>query len=104
MWCIGKLLAYADELPEHYADVQHIGFTCGDFWASSGHHPRSTHYKRLGCDLNLFVDGDYISRYDEAPQVWDDLGDYWESLHEFARWGGRFGDYNHWSFEHEGVR
>jgi hypothetical protein len=104
MRCIGLLLVYAyEELPQQYEDVERVGFTAGDFWADDGHHPESTHYARLGADLNLFVDGVYIDRYTKAPQVWDDLGAYWESLHKDARWGGRFGDYNHFSFEHEGV-
>ena len=102
--CVGKLIIYAYELPEQYEDVETIGFSCGDFWARTGHHPRSTHYAKVGADMSLFVDGMWIETYDQAPNVWDDLGDYWESLDELARWGGRFGDYGHFSFEHEGVR
>lgn len=104
MRAIGLLLVYIYELADEYEDVETIGVTEGDFYATDGHHPQSTHYARLAADLNLFVDHVYVSRYSQAPNIWDDLGDYWESLDERARWGGRFGDYNHFSFEHEGVK
>lgn len=97
MRCVGQLLTKAYKM-------QGVGVTAGDFWARRGHHPRSTHYKRLACDLNLFVDGEYIESYDQAELVWDTLGEFWEGLDERARWGGRFGDMGHFSFEHEGVK
>lgn len=31
-------------------------------------------------------------------------GEKWESRHELCRWGGRFGDGGHYSFEHNGVK
>jgi len=33
-----------------------------------------------------------------------ELGEWWEKQHPQARWGGRFKDGNHYSFEHEGVK
>jgi len=72
--------------------------TLGDAWAHDGHKQCSLHYKRLAIDLNLFRDGKYLTR-DEDHQ---ELGEYWESLG--GSWGGRFGDGNHYSLEHEGIK
>lgn len=60
----------------------------------------SNHLRRLAVDFNLFRAGRWLtSTEDHEP-----LGAYWESLHELCRWGGRFGDGNHYSLEHEGVK
>ena len=67
-----------------------------------GHMPNSNHYIRLAIDLNLFVDGEWIT--DSSHPVWEQIGEAWEGMHPMARWGGRFGDGNHFSFEHKGVR
>jgi len=59
---------------------------------------RSLHKSRLAMDLNLFIGGEYMEDTDSyAP-----LGEYWESIG--GSWGGRFGDGNHFSLEHEGRR
>ena len=72
--------------------------TFGDAWAYDGHRQGSLHYIRLAIDLNLFRDGEYLTRTEDHQE----LGEYWESLG--GSWGGRFGDGNHYSWEHEGVR
>lgn len=60
---------------------------------------RSCHKVRLAIDLNLFKDDVYLTSTEaHAP-----LGAKWESMHPFCRWGGRFEDGNHYSFEHEGA-
>ena len=60
----------------------------------------SCHKMRLAIDLNLFKDGTYLNQTgDHRP-----LGDYWESLGHECSWGGHFGDGNHYSFAHNGVR
>lgn len=60
----------------------------------------SLHTIRLAIDLNLFKDGEYLTRSEDYLP----LGAYWESLDEDCRWGGRFThpDGNHFSIEHEG--
>lgn len=62
----------------------------------------SLHYQRLAADLNLFVDGRYVTRGD-APQ-WEAIGEKWESMDPLCRWGGRFlnPDANHFSLAHAG--
>lgn len=61
---------------------------------------RSVHCDQLAVDLNLFCDGDYL----ESTAAHQPLGEWWEKQHTLCRWGGRFGDGNHYSLEHEGRR
>jgi hypothetical protein len=63
-------------------------------------HPSSAHKVRLAIDLNLFKDGRFLTETDDHRP----LGEWWEQQHELARWGGRFRDGNHYSFEHNGVK
>lgn len=60
----------------------------------------SLHTLKLAIDLNLFKNGIWLRNTEDHKQ----FGEYWESLHELCRWGGRFGDGNHYSMEHEGVK
>lgn len=62
-------------------------------------HPRSAHKNKLAVDLNLFKNGVFLA----ATTDHKELGEWWEKQHELCRWGGRFEDGNHYSFEHEGV-
>lgn len=66
-----------------------------------GHMPQSLHYSRLAQDLNLFVEGKYVTGHSPA---WDAIGAKWLSLHPLCRWGGLFAskDYNHVSVFHGG--
>jgi hypothetical protein len=63
-------------------------------------HASSAHKVRLAIDLNLFKDGRFLTETDDHRP----LGEWWEQQHELARWGGRFRDGNHYSFEHNGVK
>jgi hypothetical protein len=63
-------------------------------------HRNSGHKNKLALDLNLFKDGKYLADTESHRP----LGEWWEKQHELARWGGRFADGNHYSFEHEGVK
>ena len=58
----------------------------------------SLHCERLAIDLNLFKDGQYLQHdLDHEP-----LGLWWEA--QGGSWGGRFGDGNHYSLEHNGIK
>jgi len=58
----------------------------------------SIHQDQLAVDFNLFKDGKYLDKtIDHKP-----LGEFWESIG--GTWGGRFGDGNHYSIEHEGRK
>jgi len=69
--------------------------------AADGGHPNSCHLHKLAKDYNLFVTDDYITGDHPA---WQDLGTFWQSLHPKARWGGDWGDFNHISFEWNGIK
>src|SRR6185369_9566119 len=58
------------------------------------------HTIRLARDYNLFKNGKYLT----TTESWRVVGEKWESMHELARWGGRWGDGNHLSLEHEGRK
>lgn len=58
----------------------------------------SLHCQRLAIDLNLFKDGEWLSKSEDFFP----LGEWWEEQHELCSWGGRFGDGNHFSLRHEG--
>lgn len=58
----------------------------------------SLHTQKLAVDLNLFLNGVYLS----STESHEPLGLYWESIG--GTWGGRFNDGNHYSLEHNGVK
>ena len=100
---VGQLIAYA------YANGYELTF--GDAYRDPRVHgaygtratgsysaPFSLHKQRLAIDLNLFRDGQYLT----ATEDHRPLGEYWESIG--GTWGGRFGDGNHYSLEHEGRK
>lgn len=60
----------------------------------------SLHTLKLAVDLNLFLDGKWMRETDAHKG----FGEWWEKQHELCRWGGRFGDGNHYSMEHEGRK
>jgi hypothetical protein len=70
----------------------------------------SLHISRLAFDLNAFLHGEYL----DGSQRWhiphlEKLGEMWEAMNPMCAWGGRFSgktakDYNHYSFEHNGVK
>lgn len=62
----------------------------------------SLHEIGLAEDYQLFVDGRWISD-GNAPE-WVKAGELWESMGADHRWGGRFGDGDHISIEHEGRK
>ncbi len=59
-------------------------------------HKDSYHKRRLAIDLNLFMNGQYIT---SDHEVWQLIGEHWKSLHPDNVWGGDFSfrDYNHFS-------
>ena len=60
--------------------------TFGDAWARDGHVAGSQHYKRLAIDLNLFRRNVFLP----TTEAHQELGEYWERLSPFCRWGGKF--------------
>lgn len=102
--CVAKLI--------NYANSRGYDLTFGDAFRDSRVHGQfgekraygnknSVHKLRLAVDFNLFIGGQYVP--DGNHKAYQDIGIYWESLNNNARWGGRFNDANHFSFEHWGV-
>ncbi len=58
------------------------------------------HQLKLAVDLNLFKNGEFLP----TTKDHEALGLWWESQAPDCRWGGRFGDGNHYSIEHEGIK
>lgn len=77
-----------------------VELTSGDWKAHDGHMVNSVHYVGLAADLNLFINGEYIT----DTERWRSFGEYWKTLHPLARWGGDFPkpDGNHVSFAYQG--
>ena len=81
-----------------FATSMGYGLTFGDAWAQTGHREKSLHYSRLAVDFNLMFDGKWLKETEDHKF----LGEYWESIG--GTWGGRFGDGNHYSLEHWGMK
>lgn len=59
---------------------------------------RSLHKLRLAIDINLWKDGQYLTRSED----YHEMGVWWESIG--GSWGGRYNDGNHFSFAWGGRR
>ena len=60
----------------------------------TGHMKNSIHYEGCAGDVLLYKDGKYLVRTEDYRSS----GEYWESLDPDCKWGGRWGDGNHFSF------
>ena len=63
----------------------------------------SLHIIKLAIDLNLFKNGVYLKKTEDHKK----LGEWWESqsTNEYiCAWGGHFGDGNHYSIIHNGIK
>lgn len=60
----------------------------------------SNHRNRLAQDLNLYKDGIWLTDADSYRP----FGEWWKTQHPSARYGGDFSDYDHFSFEYNGVK
>lgn len=61
---------------------------------------QSVHCDRLAVDLQLFMNGVYIT----DPAAYQFMGDYWKQLNPLCRWGGDFKtvDADHFSLTYGG--
>lgn len=94
-----KQSIFAQNMARLIIHVDAIGLTCtvgevmrspeqAEIYAKEGKGIKdSLHCKKLAVDLFLFSpDGKYLTEFKQ----YEPLGQYWESLHAFNRWGGRF--------------
>jgi hypothetical protein len=99
---------FAMTLAEHIWWLNHqdgYKVTLGEAWRSPEEcmrrgHENSCHAIRLAQDLNLFQHGVYLKSTEDHRFS----GDMWITRHPAARWGGDYGDGNHYSFEWRGRR
>lgn len=87
---------YAEHITWLYS--QNYQVRLGDVFAREGHMPDSLHYLKLAGDINLFRDGEFLTRTLDHKFS----GEKWEKRHPLCRWGGRFQDGNHYSITHGG--
>ena len=75
-----------------------LGFECAfdeiTNHQNTGHKPDSLHYSGCAGDLLLYKDGVYQPK----TETYEDLGMYWLSLDNNCKWGGDWGDGNHFSY------
>lgn len=93
-----------------HADTLGFGVTLGEAWrspeAAKLNAKRGTgisnslHIDRLAIDINLFLGDQYLPTTADHQQ----LGEYWKTLHPLNRWGGEFGDGNHYSMTYQGRK
>ena len=101
--CVGKLIQYATRtnmdiiLAEAYRTPEQAAI-----YAKEGKGIKnSVHTKKLAVDIFRYKDGTITWNHDD----YQELGDYWKSLDDDARFGGDFRnrDSVHFSFIHNGV-
>jgi len=100
---IAKLIQYAELLGYEltFADAYRDPRLYGKMGEKKGYGAASSCHKlRLAMDLNLFLHGEWLQTSDAHNQ----LGEWWEKQGVDHRWGGRWEDGNHYSFEHEGHK
>ena len=99
---VGKLLVHIYEQGyEVSLDWAYRPPEVAEYYAKLGVGIRSSlHTLKLAVDLNLFKNSQWL----RATQDHQIFGEWWEQQHELCRWGGRFGDGNHYSMTHEGLK
>lgn len=76
---------------------------------TSDHMKGSVHHQGLAADINLYTrTEDGSLEYQSTTEAHRRFGEMWEEWGESAghplRWGGRFGDGNHYSWEWDGRK
>lgn len=65
---------------------------------------KSIHRHSLAVDVALYrIEGGELY-YCDKTEEYASLGEWWEKQHDRARWGGKFRDGNHFSFEWNGIK
>ncbi len=76
-----------------------LGFECAfdeiTQHQGKGHKERSLHYSGCAGDLLLY---DKKGNYLPLTESYKELGEYWEQQDSYCKWGGRWGDGNHFSY------
>ena len=92
---LGRKYNYGVRLGDLFRDPR----THGEFGEKKGYgYRKSCHKLKLAQDINIVKDG----KLDAVGKYHKELGKWWETQHKYCRWGGRFGDPNHFSLTHWG--
>jgi len=67
---------------------------------TTDHMRNSLHESGLAQDLDMYINGEWQTRTEAHAAS----GALWESRHPLCRWGGHFGDGNHYSIEWQGRK
>lgn len=104
---LDKQMLFARMVADLIREANRLGYevTLGDAYRDPRvpyGHPKSLHKCRLAIDLNLFKDGEWLTKTEDHRK----LGEYWEACG--GTWGGHFKspspDGNHYSLEYDGRR
>ena len=83
----------------------YIGLSIDKPGEDTPHLRHGGHFKKLAQDIDLFrldpATFKFVYLTDTASH--QPFGEFWESLHPLCRWGGRWGDGNHYSLEDGGI-
>lgn len=83
----------------------YVGLSIDKPTEDTPHIRRGNHFNKLAVDLDLFRLNSKTGQYEYAADTEAHrlLGEFWERQHPLCRWGGRWGDGNHYSILHDGV-
>lgn len=100
---LSRQFAFSQDVSSLIAYIFAAGYTCSlgevyrppetaEIYAKKGTGIRnSKHCMRLAIDINIFCKDKYLTKTSEYKFA----GDFWESLDDKNKWGGRFSDGNH---------
>jgi len=99
---VGELLHHIyDQKLEVTLDWMYRPPEVAAYYASIGVGIRSSlHTLKLALDINLFKDGVWLRDTESHKPI----GEWWKQQHPLCRWGGDWGDGNHYSLEWNGVK
>lgn len=99
---LGKLIDHAFSIGYEVSleEVKRSQLQANANAASGNGIKNSLHISGLAADVNLYRNGTYLPNTEDHKP----LGDWWEALHPLNRWGGRFGDGNHYSSTRDGIK
>lgn len=84
----------------------YVGLSIDKPGEDTPHKRTGGHFKKISQDIDLFKLNPQTGQMEWLTKTAHHkiFGEYWETLHPLCRWGGRFGDGNHYSLEDGGVK
>lgn len=91
---LAHLLALIFETPGYEAALDEVTERITTKDPTSDHMRNSLHHIGLAADVLLYRYGSYLTRTEDYTR----FGEWWEKQDPHCKWGGRFGDGNHFSY------